>query len=237
MKPTVEIESVILQRNMKALGIAAGKAIKAVVRECAALYLQSAANATPKAKTAKRRIVSGVARYRNGVFELAPNARPTAPGDQRRFWIRIPRQRRHAAVPRLASIDHFDGGNYWGFPTRADAADYTDITFRGLLQASFYGMLPAIQRQIPKKYANASHLVAVPGIFSVGNHLNAAMPSLDLTAKARGIGGLERSIKPYAISKVNNRIPYIARKVKDGMKRYKEAGGLHWDNELKGYTA
>ena len=63
------------------------------------------------------------------------------------------------------------------------------------------------------------------------------MPSLDLTAKARGIGGLANAVKPYAISKVNNRIPFIARKVKNGMKRYKEAGGLIWDNELKGYTA
>lgn len=237
MKPDVTVETKVLETNMRALGIAAGQAIKAVVKEVTGLYLQSAANATPKAKRGKRRITSGTARYRNNIFELVPNASPTAPGDQRRYWIQIPRERKHAQKPRLATIDSFGGNSYWGFKNRSDAAPYTDITYRGLLQASFYGMLPAVGKKIPAKYKDASHLVAVPGIYLLENGLQHDKPFVVTHAKARGIGGLEAMVKPFAISKVNARIPFIARKVKGGMKRYKEAGGLHWDNTVKDYVS
>lgn len=237
MRLSVSVEDRALMRNLTALSTVMDRGAAEITRNLSALYLISATKATPIAKQRKRKIVSGVVRYRRDQREVVPGGRVEAPGDKRQWWIKIPRQWGRKPFPYGATFERVpDLRSAWAFSSRSEAAAMQPIKYRGIGRAGFLAQMPRIGEKIPQKYAKEAALITVPGISRTVRKLKGADPYITMINTVHGIGTWANGgIRRIALSKVNNRIPYIARQFRQGVRRFRAAGGVQWNKQLGRY--
>ena len=234
MKHRVDIELEAFNRNVTALAAMMKRTAAQSVRDSAVMILQTGANVFPqypekkRPKTNKREVVRVVRRYRHGIEELAQNASIEAPGDKYLWLIARPRNRR--------SISRGGDRRWWVFETKEAAMEHRTVNFQGVAKAGFWSQLPALGKPIPGKYARFEHLLSVPGLKSTTGSLQASAPSVTLVNRSTAIGSsYAQSKKQLILSTVNNRIAGMTKQSAEHLARFREAGGVAWNEGAQAY--
>jgi len=234
MKHRVDIELEAFNRNVTALAAMMKRTAVQSVRDSAVMILQTGANVFPQypekrtPKTNKREVLRFVRRYRHGLEELVQNGRVEAPGDKLLWMIRRPRNRR--------AISRSGDRRWWVFETKEAAMEHRTVNYQGVAKAGFWSQLPALGKPIPGKYARFEHLLSVPGLKSTTGSLQASAPSVTLVNKSTAIGSTyAASKKQLILSTVNNRIAGMTKQSAEHLARFREAGGVAWNEGAQTY--
>ena len=227
MKYNINTETAAFERNVTALAAMTKRTAARSVRDAAVMVLQAGANIMPQYPKKNRDVVRFVRRYRRGVEELVQDARIEAPGDKYLWMIRRPRNRR----PIARSGDR----KWWVFESKEAAQQHRAVNFRGIAKAGFWAQLPALGKAIPAKYARFEHLLSVPGLKSTTGRLDGATPSVTLVNRSTAIGSFASAMKGKILERVNNRIAGMTKQSAEHLARFREAGGVAWNQETQAY--
>ena len=227
MKYNVNTETEAFERNITALAAMTKRTAAQSVRDAAVMVLQAGANIMPQHPKKNRDVIRFVRRYRHGVEELVQDARIEAPGDKYLWMIRRPRNRR----PIARSGDR----KWWVFETKEAAQQHRAVNFQGVAKAGFWAQLPALGKAIPAKYARFEHLLSVPGLKSTTGRLDGAAPSVTLVNRSTAIGSFASDMKGKILERVNNRIAGMTKQSAEHLARFREAGGVAWNQETQTY--
>lgn len=227
MKYNVNTETAAFERNITALAAMTKRTAAQSVRDGAVMVLQAGANIMPQHPKKNRDVVRFVRRYRHGVEELVRDGRIEAPGDKYLWMIRRPRNR-HA-------ISRSGERRWWVFETKEAAMEHRAINFQGVAKAGFWSQLPALGKAIPAKYARFEHLLSVPGLKSTTGKLDGMTPSVTLVNRSTAIGSFASAMKGKILERVNNRIAGITKRGEQYLARFREAGGVAWNQETQAY--
>ena len=227
MKYNVNTETAAFERNITALAAMTKRTAAQSVRDGAVMVLQAGANIMPQHPKKNRDVVRFVRRYRHGVEELVQDARIEAPGDKYLWMIRRPRNRR----PIARSGDR----KWWVFETKEAAQQHRAVNFQGVAKAGFWSQLPALGKAIPAKYARFEHLMSVAGLKQTTGKLDGMMPSVTLVNQSTAIGSFASAMKGKILERVNNRIAGMTKQSAEHLARFREAGGVAWNEGAQAY--
>ena len=227
MKYNVNTETEAFERNITALAAMTKRTAAQSVRDGAVMVLQAGANIMPQHPKKNRDVLRFVRRYRHGVEELIRDGRVEAPGDKLLWMIRRPRNRR--------PISRSGDRRWWVFETKEAAMEHRAINFQGVAKAGFWSQLPALGKPIPGKYARFEHLLSVPGLKQTTGELDSMTPSVTLVNKSTAIGSFASAMKGKILERVNNRIAGMTKQSAEHLARFREAGGVAWNQETQAY--
>ena len=227
IKLKLDVELAAFEANVRAYQAMTRKTAAETVRDISVMVLQTGANpkksqAVIPIAPANRDVLQMVRRYRHGVEELVPNARPEAPGDKALWLIKRPARRR----PIAKSGDR----RWWTFESAAEAKRHKKITYRGVGRAGFWAQFPALGVSMPDNIpAKQAFLAGIPGLTLTVVRLEDEKPSITVSNRSVAVQRLAAAKTPYILSKVTNRIAGMARANKrEYFGAFKQAGGVKY---------